>query len=112
MPKIRDLGINAIPGTMLPPGIGNGAGGYLMTCQNISVCDHPTHPQCDPRSADDQCDHPTHPAGEECRETPQCDPTHITDPPPCSQRDRQAHPGLPHAAVMQLREQLQAHVSG
>lgn len=46
MPKIKDLGINIVPGTMRPPEIGGGGGGPNVTqpCKCITAYDLPTQP--------------------------------------------------------------------
>jgi hypothetical protein len=72
MPKIRDLGINAIPETMRPPEIGGGGGCHGCTyspadCRQTYICDgtSPAAKQqkcwCE-RCRRPSCDHTTHEA--------------------------------------------------
>jgi hypothetical protein len=101
MPKIRDLGINAIPGA------------YQM-CGPLTECLPLTQTRCDPPTHDEECDRKTkdceRQSRPDCKGTGQCDPNPTHDH-PCSHKDRQAHPGLPHDAVIQLRQQLQSYIN-
>jgi hypothetical protein len=99
MPKIRDLGISAIPFAR-PTEIGPGAGGF-WACDPTDVegpapepC-HPTPPQCHPTNQP-QCDH--------TRRDDDCDPSDA-----CSLKQDARR--LPHDAVIQLRQQLQHQIS-
>lgn len=90
MLKIRDLGINVIPATMRPPEIGNGGAFDMQMCG----CSPVQSKECVPQPSG--CPAPSRP----CAATPQC-------PAPSAKYDVG---GLPHDAVVQLRQQVQDRI--
>jgi hypothetical protein len=103
MPKIRDLGISAIPYARRTE-TGRGAGQYWMCSPS------PSNPEGAP---EEEC-RPTPP---KCHPTvkPQCNPTSPSGPGP-GKKDEPEKPtqqvgGLPHDAVSQLKQQLQHQIS-
>ena len=101
MPKIRDLGISTISFPRPPAGIGTGR--YWMCSptgdpEGFPEDDcHPTPPHC----------HPTRKPEAPCDPT-MCDPTKADQ----HDKDKKKTSGLPHDAVIQLKQQLQHQVHG
>lgn len=97
MPKIRDLGISTIPFARATD-TGSRVNGYLMCQPTIG----------DPEGAMEEECHPT---------PPQCHPTPNPPPPPChptpegDRKEKKDTRGLPHDAVIQLKQQLQQQIS-
>lgn len=103
MPKIRDLGISAIPFARSPDE-SHDAAGYWMCDQTLtcsSPCD-PSAPQCHPSPPPCQASQ-CQPSPPECQPSPpECQPTN-------GGQKKNAR-GLPHAAVLQLKQQLQERI--
>ena len=100
MPKIRDLGISIIPNAQ--------AGNRDPGAPKYWMC-NPTDPNDPEGFPDDECRPtrpPCHPSKKEREEEPECAKTVPIKPENGGKKTR----GLPHAAVMQLRQQLHQEI--
>ena len=107
MSKVRDLGINYIPLTMQPPGIGAG-GGTNPEDSTCGTCTNCTADTCT-GTIDDDCK--PHSGGHEppgCRGTRHCGEHSHKDKK--DKKDKHKAGGLTHEVVAQLKAQLQNHV--